>query len=175
MSHVIGAVAAGLVIAASAAGSTQAVGSDSPRPLTATLTDASGRPVGTATATAQAGGISVTVEAMNLSPGQHGVHVHMVGRCDAPDFTTAGSHWNPMARQHGTMNTAGAHAGDMPNLVIGADGKGHDTALLPGGTIDGLLDADGAAVVIHAGADDMKSDPAGNSGGRIACGVLRQS
>jgi Cu-Zn family superoxide dismutase len=120
-------------------------------------------------------GMTLAVEAAGLPPGLHGIHVHAAGRCDPPDFATALGHWNPGGRAHGPANPAGAHAGDLPNLLIGADGRGSaqfrlDAAAGPG--LDALFDADGAALVIHAGADDMRTDPSGNSGGRIACGVF---
>lgn len=142
------------------------------RSATAPLRTATGADVGTVTATEMAGGIQIRIDARGMPAGVHGAHVHTTGRCDAPDFTTAGGHWNPTAKQHGTANPAGPHAGDAPNLTIGADGTGSVTIMLPAGTIDGMLDADGSAFVIHAGADDYKTDPSGNSGGRIACGVF---
>lgn len=142
------------------------------RSATAPLRTAAGADVGTVTATEMAGGIQIRVDARAMPAGTHGAHVHTIGRCDAPDFTTAGGHWNPTGKQHGTSNPAGPHAGDAPNLTIGADGSGALTIMLPAGTMDGLLDADGAAFVIHANADDYKTDPSGNSGGRIACGVF---
>ncbi len=142
------------------------------RMATASLRTAAGADVGTVTATEMAGGIQIRIDARAMPAGMHGAHVHAIGRCDAPDFTTAGGHWNPMGKQHGTSNPAGPHAGDAPNLTIGADGSGSVTIMLPAGTMDGLLDADGSAFVIHANADDYKTDPSGNSGGRIACGVF---
>ena len=114
----------------------------------------------------------VSLDASKLPPGTHGAHVHTTGRCDGPDFTTAGGHWNPTGMKHGTQNPMGPHAGDLPNLIVGADGRGSVAITLPSGTMAGLMDADGAAFVIHAGADDLKTDPSGNSGGRIACGVF---
>lgn len=123
------------------------------------------------------GGVSVNVEGENLPPGVHGAHVHAVGRCDAPDFASAGPHWNPTERQHGTENPAGPHLGDTPNLVVGADGRGSLEFEIPNAWVRAneprALDADGAAFVIHADADDYRTDPSGNSGGRIACAVLR--
>ena len=131
---------------------------------------------GTATVTQAADGLHVLVKASGLTPGIHAVHLHTVGTCTGPDFTSAGGHWNPTAHQHGKDNPQGMHMGDMPNMQAKPDGTGEMEYVVPGGTIsDGatpLLDADGAAVVIHATADDYKSDPAGNAGGRIACGVL---
>lgn len=141
----------------------------------ADLMTANGQSVGRATATAMSDGIQIVVEGRNMPPGAHGAHVHTVGRCDAPTFETAGGHWNPMAKKHGMENPAGPHAGDMPNLDVGTDGSGVLTVTLPGGTFDGLLDADGSAMMIHAGPDDMRTDPSGNSGSRIACGVFRRS
>jgi Cu-Zn family superoxide dismutase len=131
---------------------------------------------GTASVTEAADGLHVLVKAQGLTPGLHAVHVHMTGTCTAPDFASAGGHWNPTGRKHGKDNPAGAHMGDMPNMQVGPDGTGAIEYVIAGGTISGgatpLLDADGAAVVIHAQADDNMSDPAGNAGGRIACGVL---
>ncbi len=140
---------------------------------TATLQNANGVDVGRATATEVAGGLRVTLDAKTLPPGTHGVHIHTVGRCDAPDFTTAGGHWNPTRAKHGSMNPQGPHEGDLPNLIIGTDGRGTIGVTVPGATMAGLLDADGAAFVVHAGPDDLMTDPAGNSGGRIACGVFQ--
>lgn len=121
-------------------------------------------------------GIRLEVDGFGLSPGVHGVHLHTVGRCDPPSFDSAGPHWNPSDRQHGTENPAGQHMGDLPNMTVANDGTGRLEALIPGGRLVGgatpLLDADGAALVIHASADDYRTDPSGNSGGRIACGVV---
>ena len=128
-----------------------------------------------ATATEVAGGVRFTLDAKAMPPGTHGAHIHTVGRCDAPDFTTAGGHWNPTGTKHGSMNPQGPHEGDMPNLVIGTDGRGTIGMTIPGATMAGLLDADGAAFVAHAGPDDLMTDPAGNSGSRIACGVFQAS
>lgn len=140
---------------------------------TAMLRTGTGADAGRATATEVAGGLRVTLDAMSVPAGLHGVHVHTVGRCDAPDFTTAGGHWNPAQRQHGSMNPQGPHEGDMPNMTVGNDGRGTLGVVLPGATMAGLLDADGSAIVIHAAADDLKTDPSGNSGARIACGVFQ--
>ncbi|MCW3848544.1 superoxide dismutase family protein [Sphingomonas sp. LB-2] len=138
---------------------------------TAVLRDARGAEIGTAAAKEAGGALRVTVEVSGLTPGLHGVHVHSAGKCDAPDFASAGGHWNPTGHQHGSMNPAGPHAGDLPNLSVAADGRGHIEFTLPG-TYEGLLDQDGAALVVHAGQDDLKTDPSGNSGGRVACGVF---
>jgi Cu-Zn family superoxide dismutase len=112
-----------------------------------------------------------------MQRGTYAAHVHTVGACTAPDFTSAGPHWNPTGAQHGRNNPAGMHKGDLPNLSVGTDGRGSLEFLIAGAALRGgaapLLDADGAAVVIHAQADDYRTDPAGNAGARIACGVLR--
>lgn len=129
--------------------------------------------VGRATVTEVAGGLRVTIDAMAMPPGLHGAHIHMTGRCDAPDFTTAGGHWNPTARQHGSMNPQGKHEGDLPNLMIGSDGRGTLGAVIPDATMAGLLDTDGAALIVHAAPDDLMTEPSGNSGARIACGVFQ--
>lgn len=141
-------------------------------PLHAELLNGEGAAVGTALVEQVEEGVRVTVAVTGIPAGPHGAHVHTVGRCEAPGFTSAGGHWNPGGTQHGLENPAGPHAGDMPNLVVADDGTGAFSFILSGGSFAALMDADGAAVVIHAGPDDMHSDPAGNSGGRIACGVL---
>ena len=137
----------------------------------AVLRTGAGVETGWATAKEANGALRVTVEVAGMSPGLHGVHVHSIGKCDGPDFASAGGHWNPTAHQHGMNNPAGPHVGDLPNVEVGANGKGRVEFTLPG-TYQGLLDEDGAALVVHAGADDLKTDPSGNSGGRVACGVF---
>lgn len=125
-------------------------------------------------------GVVLRVDAHGLPPGQHGVHLHAVGSCEGPKFTSAGAHWNPTAKQHGHHNPSGFHWGDLGNLGVGADGTLTAGLLVPGarlrtdGNGDGpvFLDPDGAALVFHAAADDEKTDPSGNSGDRIACAVL---
>jgi Cu-Zn family superoxide dismutase len=144
----------------------------------ATLRLASGLPAGTAQLLTSGNQLNISVAAVGLSQGVHGVHLHTTGSCEAPDFTSAGGHLNPTSRQHGHENPAGAHFGDLPNLTAGSAGAGTVSATLPG-TIDEalarLFDADGTAIVIHAGPDDYRTDPAGNAGGRIACGVLTRT
>lgn len=104
-----------------------------------------------------------------LPAGEHGLHLHAVGRCEGPAFQSAGPHWNPAAKQHGHLNPAGAHAGDLPNLTVSANGRGALNFLVSGA---GLADADGTALVIHAKPDDYRTDPSGDSGDRIACAVI---
>lgn len=149
-----------------------------PAPMAqAALAAGDGAARGTATVTEAADGLHVRVSATGLTPGVHAVHVHTTGACTAPDFTSAGGHWNPTGKQHGHDNPAGMHMGDMPNMTVAGDGAGVLEYVIPGGLLATgampLLDADGAAVVVHAGPDDNVSDPAGNAGGRVACGVLK--
>lgn len=141
----------------------------------AQLRDKEGNLKGRATARPMGDGVHVTAVLENVTPGTYAIHVHTTGMCTPPDFTSAGPHWNPEARQHGKDNPAGPHKGDMPNVTIGADGRGtasaHIAAAAMTGT-NGMLDADGAAIVLHAGVDDYRTDPTGNAGGRAACGVF---
>ncbi|MBI4246981.1 MAG: superoxide dismutase family protein, partial [Candidatus Rokubacteria bacterium] len=143
---------------------------------TAELKNAQGQIVGTATLTEVASGVRIVVEARGLPAGEKGVHLHAVGKCDPPAFTSAGGHFNPEGKKHGLQSPDGPHAGDLPNLAIAANGSGRlettNTRASLGGGASSLFDADGSAVVIHAAADDMRTDPTGNSGGRIACGVI---
>jgi Cu-Zn family superoxide dismutase len=117
-------------------------------------------------------GIMLRINASGIPAGQHGVHLHSVGKCEAPKFTSAGPHWNPTEKKHGHRNPAGYHMGDLGNLGVGADGKLVVALLVPEATLDGIRDADGTALVLHAKADDEVTDPSGNSGDRIACAVL---
>ncbi|MGN6820189.1 MAG: superoxide dismutase family protein [Sphingomonas sp.] len=142
------------------------------RMATATLATAAGKKVGKVTIREVPGGLKVSVTVDGLPAGMHGAHLHTVGKCEGPDFASAGGHWNPTGMKHGSMNPQGPHEGDMPILTVGANGRGALTTTLPGAKFDALLDADGAAMVIHAAADDLKTDPSGNSGARLACGVL---
>jgi superoxide dismutase, Cu-Zn family len=171
----IAILGASLALAGCATNGT-APGGSSAASATAMLTDAGGASKGTASVSQSAEGLRLVVEATGLSQGAHGLHLHMTGRCDPPDFTSAGSHWNPGGKMHGRDNPAGLHLGDLPNLLVGTDGRGRLEVTIPSATLTGgatpLLDADGAALVVHAGPDDYKTDPSGNSGGRIACGVL---
>jgi Cu-Zn family superoxide dismutase len=144
------------------------------------LINASGQTVGTVRAWQTAGGVTFRVDARALPHGTHGIHVHSVGRCDPPDFTSAGPHWNPLGKKHGLSNPAGPHAGDLPNVDVAANGVLGQAVTLANATLTGpagdprvLLDADGAALVIHAAADDNVTDPSGNSGARIACAVIQ--
>ena len=161
----------------SPAATTPAAPADSaPRAATATaaMKNAAGRDLGTLTLTESAQGLTASGRLTGLTPGEHGVHIHMVGQCQAP-FESAGGHWNPTNRQHGSQNPQGPHFGDMPNITVAADSSANVQVTTAGGTLKGanaLLDADGAAIVVHARADDLKTDPSGNSGDRVACGVV---
>ena len=143
-----------------------------------TLIDGTGRAIGNVQLEQRGGSVMVNVTFQGadvVKPGEHGIHLHAVGKCDGSDFTTAGGHFNPTGRKHGTRSPEGPHAGDLPNLVAGAQGATYQ-ATATGVTLaagpTSLFDADGTALVIHANPDDHMTDPAGNSGGRVACAVL---
>jgi Cu-Zn family superoxide dismutase len=142
----------------------------------AILKDVGGKEVGTATFTSGEGGVKVDVKVAGLEPGKHGIHVHAVGKCEPPEFKSAGGHFNPFGKKHGLRNPEGLHAGDLPNLEVGKDGKARATFIAKGATLGegegSLFGPEGTALVIHADPDDEKTDPAGASGARIACGVI---
>ena len=144
--------------------------------VTADLARADGSWAGVATISRRSDGVFLSLSAEAPAAGTYGMHLHAVGKCQGPDFTTAGPHWNPGMKQHGRENTMGAHAGDLPNVDAAADRKitleYNMTDLTLSGP-NGLLDADGGALVIHEKADDYKTDPSGNSGKRIICGVFK--
>ena len=144
------------------------------------LVNANGQTIGTVRAWQTTGGVTFRIEASALPHGVHALHVHAAGRCDPPEFQTAGPHWNPANRKHGLSNPAGPHAGDLRNVTVAANGVLGETVTLSGasltaaaGTPGALIDGDGAALVIHAAADDNVTDPSGNSGARIACAILQ--
>lgn len=142
----------------------------------ADIRDSSGRAVATSSVTATGDSLRVRVDATGLPAGAYGTHLHGIGLCQSPTFESAGPHWNPTGRRHGRDNPQGQHLGDLPNLLIGTDGRGSLEFTIPGAALAGggaaLLDSDGAAIVIHSRADDFRTDPSGNSGARIACGTL---
>ena len=146
----------------------------------ADLVNAQGATIGHARLAATADGVKVSVMVSQLAPGEHGIHIHNVGKCEGPAFTTAGGHFNPASAHHGVNNTADPHPhlGDLPNLTVDAAGKGKLSFLIKGATLDpgpnSLFHDGGTALVIHAKPDDLMSDPSGNSGDRIACGVIQQ-
>jgi len=143
-----------------------------PMRAVATLRTADGTDVGTVMLHSAGSGMHLEVQVKGLAPGEHGIHIHTTGQCVGPKFDSAGGHWNPAGKKHGLQNPDGAHAGDIPNLIVGEDGKGIVDTILTGGTLGDLLDVDGAALVVHAKPDDGKTDPSGASGDRIACAVL---
>jgi Cu-Zn family superoxide dismutase len=142
----------------------------------ADLLNAKGAPVGTATFSQKSNGVQLDLKVSNLSPGLHGFHIHSVGKCEAPDFKSAGPHFNPEGKQHGWDNPLGHHLGDLQNLDVGPDGKANIRIVVPGVTLGegakSLFHEGGTALVIHEKPDDGKTDPAGNAGARIACGVI---
>ena len=164
-----------ILVALSLAGCA-AMRSTSDNDALAELKNTSGQSVGTARLTQAGNVVRILVEANGLPPGPHAVHVHAVGKCDPPDFNSAGAHFNPTNKQHGAQNPQGWHAGDLPNLTVAPDGTGRmettTEQLSLGSGPTSVWDADGSAVVVHAAADDFKTDPTGNSGARIACGGL---
>jgi Cu-Zn family superoxide dismutase len=143
----------------------------------APLKDAQGKEVGSANLTQTPRGVLINIAVKGLPPGEHAFHVHAVGKCEPP-FTTAGGHFNPDTKKHGLLAADGAHAGDMPNLHIPQSGDLTIEVLnaaitLEKGKPNSVFDADGSALIVHAGSDDYKTDPTGEAGGRIACGVVQ--
>jgi Cu-Zn family superoxide dismutase len=142
------------------------------------ITDAQGKMVGVAALTAKGDGVRIVVTVNGLMPGMHGIHIHTVGKCEGPAFASAGGHFNPTMKMHGKDNPMGPHLGDLLNITVDAKGKAKATLLASGVTLgpgaNSLFHDGGTALVVHATADDYKTDPAGNSGARIACGVILQ-
>jgi Cu-Zn family superoxide dismutase len=165
---ITGALAAVVGLAPAVAAKKSTVG-------TAVLLDGTGATHGQVTLVERGDGMDLKLTVHGLPAGQHGVHLHTVGSCNAPDFVSAGGHLNPHAKMHGSLNPQGSHLGDLPNLNVGSGGSGSLSARLAGTKAElwqSLFDGDGTALVVHATADDYRTDPSGNSGGRIACGVI---
>jgi superoxide dismutase, Cu-Zn family len=155
--------------------SSPAAAQEAPVTAKAALQDAQGKAVGTVMLTQVPKGVVIRVELTDQPPGWHGFHVHAVGKCEPP-FQSAGGHFNPESHKHGVAADQGMHAGDLPNLYVAKDGTATvefiDPMISLGSGANTLFDADGSALVVHAKADDYKTDPAGDSGDRIACGVV---
>jgi superoxide dismutase, Cu-Zn family len=176
------ALAAAAPLAALAACGGQARGPEG-RPLeqpgaTASLVDSAGARVGLATFSDSGGSSRVAVSVTGLTPGEHGMHIHETGACTPPDFKSAGNHFNPAAKKHGLLNPEGPHAGDLPNLLVEEDGSADtmltlDRSLLTEASTS-MLGTEQRSFVIHADPDDQKSDPSGNSGARVVCGVIQR-
>ena len=140
------------------------------------LHNAQGEQSGSPTLTEGDDGVAIRLKVAKLTPGPHGLHIHAVGKCEPPDFRSAGSHFNPRVKQHGLKNPEGSHAGDLPNLLVAPDGSAEAEVPAPNITLGAgpqdLLVTAGTALIIHAGRDDEMTDPDGKAGARIACGVI---
>jgi superoxide dismutase, Cu-Zn family len=158
--------------------SSVAFGQGAPQSAHADIVNAQGQNIGTAKIVPAKKGVKIEVNVSQLPPGNHGIHIHAVGKCDGPAFTTAGGHLNPDTKKHGKDNPEGPHAGDLLMIDVKADGTAKatllDTMVTLGDGANSLFHDGGTAIVIHEKADDYKTDPTGNSGGRIACGVIQK-
>ena len=175
--HGRAALIAALSLALGACSLPYVPGFTSPSPVAvAHLSDSGGRVVGNAVFLQDGGNVRILLDVVGITPGSKAVHIHEVGQCDAPSFESAGAHFNPDKKQHGTGNPRGPHAGDLPNIFVEATGKGHLEFTAKHVTLKkgahSLLDGKGTALVMHADADDMRTDPDGDSRDRLACGVI---
>jgi len=173
------ALAAILTLAFSAAMAKDTKAAKPPKPpksVVVKMQDGQGKDAGTATLSSATGGVKIKLNLHGLTPGEHGLHVHQAAKCEGPDFKSAGGHFNPDGKHHGLQNAEGPHAGDVPNFKADAKGNAKVTVTAPNVTLsDGphsVFTGGGTSLVVHAKADDGKTDPSGNSGDRIACGVI---
>src|SRR5438445_5811328 len=168
------AIAAAVLLAQADAGTQAAAPATT---TTVNLIDANNKPVGTAKLTQTAHGVLIAVDLHDLKPGTHAIHIHETAKCEPPTFKSAGGHDNPAKKQHGFMTTEGPHAGDLPNIEVPASGSVKAEIIARDETLDGpdgLFAGDGSSLVIHAKADDYKTQPAGDAGDRVACGVIQK-
>jgi Cu-Zn family superoxide dismutase len=169
-------LASGLFVAVLVLAFTVAAAKDKTKPVIVSLQNGQGKAVGTATLSQTAGGVSIKLNVHDLTPGDHGMHVHQTAKCEGPDFKSAGGHFNPDGKHHGLQSPEGPHAGDIPSITVDVKGKSKATVVAPNVTLtDGphsVFTGGGTALVIHAKPDDGKTDPTGNSGDRVACGTI---
>lgn len=167
-------LAAGLALAGALALATLALAAgDAPKKASAKLQSPDSKVSGSVHFTQEAGGLHVVADVSGVTPGMHGIHVHENGVCTPPDFKSAGGHFNPGKAPHACMPTDPRHAGDFGNITVAADGKGHLDFMLAGATLSGDASVIGKSIVLHAGQDDCTTQPSGNSGDRLACGVIK--
>jgi superoxide dismutase, Cu-Zn family len=144
--------------------------------ISTVLKDKNNRRIGSAILTEKPDGVQITIEANGLSPGKHGFHIHEFGKCEPPHFKSAGQHMNPEKKKHGFLNPNGAHAGDLPNLIVNEDGTVKQDIFIQNVTLKNgkhsLVTSKGTSLIIHLNEDDLKSDPSGEAGERIACGII---